>query len=68
MQLTLAAGVLCNDGEATLDATGTLETIGDPTETALLVAAHEAGIDVVALRAGVRRGSASGPSTRSASA
>jgi Ca2+-transporting ATPase len=53
--LALAAGVLCNDGDAQIDATGRLVTIGDPTETALLSAAHDAGIDVVALRATVTR-------------
>ena len=53
--LTLAAGALCNDGVAQLDDTQQLATLGDPTETALLTAAHEAGIDVLALRAGVAR-------------
>ena len=55
VSLTLAAGVLCNDGDAQLDQVQQLVTIGDPTETALLTAAHEAGIDVLALRAGVAR-------------
>ena len=36
------AGHVTDDGEIT--------TIGDPTETALLVAAHEVGIDVAGLR------------------
>lgn len=48
--LTLAAGTLCNDTEAQIDDAGTLRTIGDPTETALVAAAHATGIDVVALR------------------
>ncbi|MEO8696568.1 MAG: HAD-IC family P-type ATPase, partial [Acidimicrobiales bacterium] len=53
--LALAAAVLCNDADALIDDTGRLVTIGDPTETALLSAAHDAGIDVVALRAAVTR-------------
>ena len=55
--LTLAAGLLCNDGELHLpdtdtgdDGTGAVTSIGDPTETALLHAAHDAGIDVLGLR------------------
>ncbi|MFN0027126.1 MAG: cation-translocating P-type ATPase [Acidimicrobiales bacterium] len=55
MSLALAAGVLCNDGDAQLDAQGQLVTVGDPTETALLTAAHAAGIDVLALRSAVAR-------------
>ncbi len=39
----LAVGVLCNDGDLRVGSTGDLETIGDPTETALLLAAHRAG-------------------------
>ncbi len=54
VSLTLAAGVLCNDADAQLD-DERLVTIGDPTETALLQAAHEAGIDVPALRTGIAR-------------
>ncbi len=53
--LTLAAGTLCNNSDAHFDDTGLLVTIGDPTETALLAAAHDAGIDVVALRHAVNR-------------
>jgi Ca2+-transporting ATPase len=49
--LTLAAGVLCNDGDAHKDADGTLATIGDPTETALLQVADDAGLDITGLRA-----------------
>ncbi len=61
--LTLAAGLLCNDGElhvlddvldtATGDGGGNgsaVTSVGDPTETALLHAAHDAGIDVIGLR------------------
>ena len=61
--LTLAAGLLCNDGElhvpdAEIDAAtddgrgngGAVTSVGDPTETALLHAAHDAGIDVIGLR------------------
>ncbi len=45
LSLTLAAGLLCNDGQLTV--TGNeVATIGDPTETALLQAAHDAGISV----------------------
>ncbi len=51
----LAAGVLCNDSDAKLDDSGELATIGDPTETALLIAAHRAGIDVPRLRAAAAR-------------
>lgn len=53
--LTLSAGVLCNDGDVQLDDAHQLLTIGDPTETALLNAAHLAGIDVFALRGGMPR-------------
>ena len=49
--LALTAGALCNDAEFHVSDAGDVTTIGDPTETALLVAAHEVGIDVVALRA-----------------
>ncbi len=48
--LTLVGGVLCNDADAQLDEHQQLVTLGDPTETAILSAAHDAGIDVVALR------------------
>jgi Ca2+-transporting ATPase len=53
--LTLAGGVLCNDGEARIDESGALTLLGDPTETALLEAAHRLGIDVPALRRDVSR-------------
>lgn len=55
VSLTLGAGVLCNDGDVQLDDAQQLVTIGDPTETALLTAAHLAGIDVFALRGGMPR-------------
>jgi P-type Ca2+ transporter type 2C len=55
VMLTLAAGALCNDGDARIDDDGALVTLGDPTETALLTAAHTAGIDVVTLRVEVAR-------------
>jgi len=57
----LAAAALCNDAEiaspgsttidpADGDATGEPAVLGDPTETALLVAAQRIGLDVAALR------------------
>ena len=55
LKLTLAAGLLCNDGEIRTDADGTVTTIGDPTETALLTAAQDAGIDVAEVRAAMPR-------------
>ena len=42
--------LLCNDGEIRVDDDGVVGTIGDPTETALLQAANDAGIDVAAVR------------------
>jgi len=48
--LALTAGALCNDADLRVTEDGDVTTIGDPTETALLVAAHEAGIDVATLR------------------
>ena len=48
--LALTAGALCNDAEFHVSHDGEVATIGDPTETALLVAAHEVGIDVAGLR------------------
>jgi Ca2+-transporting ATPase len=50
VDLVLVAGALCNDGEAHV-VDGALELTGDPTETALLRLAHDAGIDLAALRA-----------------
>ena len=46
----VGAVVLCNDGEADVDDDGDLSLIGDPTETALLQLAHDAGVDIDALR------------------
>jgi Ca2+-transporting ATPase len=54
-RLVLAAGVLCNDGELRHEADGSTVTLGDPTETALLVAAAQSGLDVDAIRSGVPR-------------
>ncbi len=53
--LALATGVLCNDGNVQVDHGGDFSTSGDPTETALLVAAHTAGIDIDALRGAAPR-------------
>ena len=52
--LVLAAGVLCNDAQAHVE-DGLLVTGGDPTETALLAAAHHAGLDVAGVRAAMPR-------------
>jgi Ca2+-transporting ATPase len=49
-RLMLAAGALCNDSSMSIE-DGEVHLVGDPTETALLRAAHDAGIDVPALRA-----------------
>ncbi|MEP1122414.1 MAG: cation-translocating P-type ATPase [Ilumatobacter sp.] len=46
----LGAMVLCNDAQADTDEVGSLSLIGDPTETALLQLAANAGVDVPALR------------------
>ncbi len=43
--------LLCNEASALKQADGQLQTLGDPTETALLVMAHQAGIDVIEERA-----------------
>jgi P-type Ca2+ transporter type 2C len=48
---TLVAGALCNDGVADVDGDGARIWHGDPTETALLQAAADAGLDVPGLRA-----------------
>ena len=45
---TLTAGLLCNDASIELLDDGTRQLLGDPTETAILEAAHRAGIDVTA--------------------
>ncbi len=49
-RLLVGAAALCNDGEVERLADGSLSMIGDPTETALLQLAANAGIDVRALR------------------
>lgn len=53
--LTLAAGALCNDADVQAQPDGAISTIGDPTETALVHAASDGGIDVPSLRAAVPR-------------
>ena len=55
LRLALIAGLLCNDGDFQRKADGTIELLGDPTETALLQAAHVAGLDVEALRSSIPR-------------
>jgi Ca2+-transporting ATPase len=55
LRLALVAGLLCNDGDFQRGADGGVELIGDPTETALLQAAHVAGLDVEALRTSIPR-------------
>ncbi|MDE2299672.1 MAG: cation-transporting P-type ATPase [Burkholderiales bacterium] len=49
----LLMGVLANDAQSNAGEQGP-EFIGDPTETALLAAAQEAGIDVAAARSGAK--------------
>ena len=46
----VGAMVLCNDAQADADESGALSLLGDPTETALLQLAANAGVDVGALR------------------
>ena len=55
--LTMAVASLCNDGELrrSADDGGEPSVLGDPTETALLVAADRLGVDVPALRDDVPR-------------
>jgi Ca2+-transporting ATPase len=48
VQRCLRIGALCNDG--TISITDEITTLGDPTETSLLVATHHNGIDVNELR------------------
>jgi magnesium-transporting ATPase (P-type) len=50
LRRTLEAGVLTNEAELRRTPEGEVETTGDPTEAALLVAAERADMDVVALR------------------
>jgi P-type Ca2+ transporter type 2C len=47
---TLIAGALCNDGSEDIGDDGRRVWLGDPTETALLQAAEDAGVDVATLR------------------
>jgi P-type Ca2+ transporter type 2C len=51
----LGAMVLCNDGQIEHEESGELTLIGDPTETALLQLAHDAGVDIGDLRTVVVR-------------
>lgn len=44
LALALRAGVLCNDARMALDDQGQWHVVGDPTEGALLVAGHKAGL------------------------
>jgi Ca2+-transporting ATPase len=53
--MTLVAGALCNDGAEDVNAEGRQVWLGDPTETALLQAAADAGLDVHALRTRIPR-------------
>ncbi len=53
--LALVAGALCNDGAEDIASDGTQLWLGDPTETALLQAAVDAGLDVHGLRARIAR-------------
>ncbi|MBS1806917.1 MAG: cation-transporting P-type ATPase [Acidobacteria bacterium] len=46
----IRVGVLCNEAAFHRDADGTAQSVGDPTETALLLAAASLGIDVVQQR------------------
>lgn len=43
--ILLKAGAYCNDGEITTDVDGNQKAIGDPTETALIVAANKFGLN-----------------------
>jgi len=47
----LEIGALCNNAGLNVLADGRIEQIGDPTESALLVAAHKSGEDIEALKA-----------------
>ncbi len=53
--VTLIAGALCNDGAEDVNSEGQRIWLGDPTETALLQAAADAGLDVHDLRARIPR-------------
>lgn len=45
----LEYGVLCSNGSVTFDGSGTEQHVGDPTETAIVVAAHKNSIEQQAL-------------------
>jgi Ca2+-transporting ATPase len=53
--VTLVAAALCNDGAEDVDGDGKAIWLGDPTETALLQAGVDAGLDVHGLRARIPR-------------
>ena len=53
--VTLVAGALCNDGAEDVGDDGARVWLGDPTETALLQAAVDAGLDVHGLRERIPR-------------
>jgi len=53
--VTLVAGLLCNDGASDVDEAGTRVWLGDPTETALLQAAADSGLDVDEFRRRIPR-------------
>ena len=52
---TLVAAALCNDGAEDVDSEGQRVWLGDPTETALLQAGVDAGLDVHGLRERIPR-------------
>jgi Ca2+-transporting ATPase len=54
-RIALVAGLLCNDGDLRIDDDGNVGLVGDPTETALLQVAHDAGLDVPGLRSAIPR-------------
>lgn len=45
LALLLKAGAYCNDGEISTDVDGRQKAIGDPTETALIIAANKFGLN-----------------------
>ena len=53
--ITLVAAALCNDGAEDVDSDGKGIWLGDPTETALLQAGVDAGLDVHGLRVRIPR-------------
>mgnify|MGYP003701863031 CR=1 FL=1 len=54
-RVTLVAAALCNDGAEDVDSEGNRIWLGDPTETALLQAGVDAGMDVHGLRVRIPR-------------